>query len=307
MTALGFCAKNTPMKTTTHFGSGAAPLVAASVRVVGFFSLIALLLPMQLFYNARKLDEPFFVAQLFYRLLLKVLGFRVRVHGVMTASVKRGAPVLFVSNHTSYLDIPVLGALIPAAFVAKAEVRDWPMIGFLSAVQNTVFIERRSSRVSTQRNYLRERLAAGQSLILFPEGTSTDGLTVLPFKSSLFSIVEDEKDDLAISVQPVSIACTELDGLPITRSWRPFYAWYGDMTLISHLWNVFKFGHFTIDVTFHPPITAQDFPDRKVMALYCQQQVAKGVEQSLAGRGLSISDTPRLSPPARDNLATARP
>ena len=87
-----------------------------------------------------------------------------------------------------------------------------------------------------------------------------------------------------VTIQPISIACTEIDGLPITRAWRPYYAWFGDMTLIGHLWNVFKLGRFTVDVVFHPPTSPQPFADRKVLARYCQQQVAHGIEQCLTGR-----------------------
>lgn len=291
------------MKMKSDFGSGYLPMVAGMLRVVGFFALLAILVPFQIGFRSTKPRDPFRITLLFYRVLLKVLGFRVRVHGALATAT----PTLYVANHTSYLDIPVLGALIPAAFVAKADVRDWPLIGFLATQQKTVFIERQASRISSQRNHLRERLAAGQSLVLFPEGTSSDGLTVLPFKSSLFSVVEDASTDIVITVQPISIACTELDGLPITRALRPFYAWYGDMTLVGHLWNVFKCGHFTIAVTFHAPVTIRDFADRKALAQYCQQQVARGIEQSLTGRYLAAgAKKPTLTVPTSRTLIGAK-
>jgi 1-acyl-sn-glycerol-3-phosphate acyltransferase len=98
-----------------------------------------------------------------------------------------------------------------------------------------------------------------------------------------------------------------LDGLPITRALRPFYAWYGDMTLVGHLWNVFKFGHFTIDVTFHPPVTISNFPDRKALAQYCQREVARGIEQSLTGRRLaSEKASAKLPAPASGTLIDAK-
>jgi 1-acyl-sn-glycerol-3-phosphate acyltransferase len=297
------------MKTQSDFGSDYGSMVLAALRVLGFFSLIIVMTPVQLIQGWRKPNEPFSISQLFHRCLLRLLGFRVRVHGEIAPTprvVGEGSPVLFVANHASYLDIPVLSALIPAAFVAKAEVADWPLIGWLAKMQHTVFIERRSAHADRQRNDLRDRMAAGQSLMLFPEGTSSDGLTVLPFKSSLFSIVENAPADRPIMVQPVSVTCTEIDGLPITRAWRPFYAWYGDMTLIGHLWNVFKFGHFTVDVVFHPPIAASSFAGRKELAAYCQQQVARGIEQSLTGRGVAANTTLRLAGPAPAVLAGAK-
>jgi 1-acyl-sn-glycerol-3-phosphate acyltransferase len=222
-----------------------------------------------------------------------VLGFKLRVHGTLATT----KPVLYVSNHTSYLDIPVLGALIPASFVAKSEVADWPFFGPLAKLQQTVFIERKATRTSEQSDGLRAKLEKGQSLILFPEGTSSVGLSALPFKSSLFSIVQGDFPKPVV-VQPVSITCTGLDGMPLTRDLRSLYAWYGDMTLLPHLWNVFKMGRFTVDVIFHPPVSPGDFPDRKVLAAYCQSQVGRGIEQCLTGRGLAGPvEMPKLSAP----------
>ena len=193
---------------------------------------------------------------------------------------------LFVANHSSYLDVPVLGALIPAAFAAKSEVAGWPLIGTLARLQNTVFIERRVVKTLEQRDSMTARLRRGQSLILFPEGTSSDGTRTLPFKSSLFSIAETPlPDGRHVTVQPVSVLCTELGGFPLGRDWRPYYAWYGDMTLVKHLWNVFRLGEFTVEVIFHPPVTLEDFGNRKALAEHCQREAAKGVEMCVAGRG----------------------
>ena len=265
-----------------------------ALRAVGFFALTAVMVPVHVALMLSKNRDPYAIPHLYYRILLRILGLRVRVHGAM--ETKR--PIMFVSNHTSYLDVPVLGALIPAAFVAKSEVADWPMIGWLAKLQGTLFVERRSSRVDDQRLLLNEHLARGQSLILFPEGTSTLGLEVLPFKSGLFSIADTAMANGSLTIQPVSIVCTELDGLPLTRAWRPFYSWYGDMEFVSHLWSVFKMGRFTIDVTFHPAVKRASFADRKALAVYCQQQVARGIEQSLSGRATAAVPTiPQLAAP----------
>ncbi len=250
------------------------------LRLCGLVGVIAALVPVQLIYRLVRPGDPFRITQICHRGIMRVLGFRVRVHGAMASR----APVLFVANHASYLDIPVLSALIPASFAAKAEVAGWPVIGFLAKLQNTIFIERRATQIEVQRDFLRAQLAKKRNLIIFPEGTSTDGLKVLPFKSSLFSITEEGLADIGLAVQPVSIVCTGLDGMPMTRGWRSFYAWYGDMTLVGHLWNVLKLGHFTVDVIFHPAVRPQDFSDRKALAQYCHQQVACGIEQCLKGR-----------------------
>jgi 1-acyl-sn-glycerol-3-phosphate acyltransferase len=241
----------------------------AGVRVAGFLALVVLMIPVHIVCGWLKPSQPFRTSQVFHRVLMKVL-------------------VLFVANHASYLDIPVLGSLLPAAFVAKAEVAEWPLIGTLARLQHTVFIERRATRAGEQRDHLRMHLEQGQNLVLFPEGTSSIGLSALPFKSSLFSIVEDMPADRAVTVQPISITCTELDGLPMTRAMRPFYAWYGDMEFTSHLWNVFRMGRFTVDVIFHPPLMVKDFADRKVLASACQKQVAQGIDQLLTGRNRTV-------------------
>ena len=225
--------------------------------------------------------NPFFMPRLFHRCLVRLLGFTIRTHGVMSTAPS----TLYVANHSSYLDVPVLGAIIPAAFVAKAEVSRWPLIGFLAKMQNTVFIERRAAKTAEQRDGMIERLRRGHSLILFPEGTSSDGTRTLPFKSSLFSIAETPlPEGRSVTVQPVSILATALDGLPLGRAWQPYYAWYGDMTLVKHLWNVFRLGQFTVDVFFHPAITLDAFADRKALATHCQHEVARGVALCVRGK-----------------------
>jgi len=257
----------------------------AALRLLGFLSLIVLLVPVQFLCRWIKPEKPFYISQLFYRCVNRILGFKIRTHGTMSTT----EPVLFVVNHTSYLDILILGSLIPAAFVAKADVARWPIIGALAKMQNTIFIERRSSKIVGQKSHLQQHLSQQRSLILFPEGTSSNGQSVLPFKSALFSIVEEPMDGFQIKVQPVSLTCVGLDNMPMTRSWRSFYAWYGDMTLVPHLWNMFGLGNFIMDIVFHPPVMPHDFSDRKALALYCQKQVAQGVESSVSGRPLSFA------------------
>lgn len=267
-----------------RYGSG----LVGTARVIGFLSLVAGLIPA---YYAMRIFRPngtYAISLAFHTLVLRLLGFRVRVHGARTAS----APTLYVANHVSYLDIHVLGSLIPASFIAKAEVEKWPLMGYLAKMQKTVFIERRADRAASQRDVLRDVLEQGASLILFPEGTSTNGQEVRNFKSSLFSAVSAPlPDGQPIAVQPVSIACTEMDGIPVTRAFRSLYAWYGDMTLMGHLWNVFKCGNFTVDVVFHPPISTTDgLNDRKTLATLSQTAVTQGLERCLAGRAQGLPD-----------------
>lgn len=262
----------------------------AAVRFTSFVLVLLLMMPVHILYSAIRPRDHYRLPLLFHRILLKIIGFEVRTHGHMTTA----RPTFFVANHTSYLDIPVLGALIPASFVAKAEVASWPLFGLMAKLQNTVFIERRQTRAVQQRDQLSQHIAEGRNLILFPEGTSSDGHRVLPFKSSLFGAIENAAEDIDLFVQPISINCTAIDGLPLTQNLRCFYAWYGDMTLLPHLWQAFKCDRFTVDVVFHPPIRARDVPDRKELALRCQQAVASGVELCVTGRWLTTGPESHL-------------
>jgi 1-acyl-sn-glycerol-3-phosphate acyltransferase len=200
---------------------------------------------------------------------------------------KQDGPVLFVSNHCSYLDITVLGSLVPASFVAKADVARWPLFGTLAKLQRSVFVDRQSFRAVKHRDEMSERLEAGDNLILFPEGTSNDGNRVLPFKSSLLSVAELEPGGRPLTVQPVSIAYTMLDGLPMGRYLRPFFAWYGDMDMASHLWQWAGLGRLTVVVRFHEPVTLARFGSRKVLSEYCHAVISRGLSEALAGRRLS--------------------
>ncbi len=259
-------------------------IIVGTIKVLIFFLLLVVLIPVALFFKRRYPETPYRIPQFFHRLLLKLLGISVHVSGTPSPAT----PILFASNHTSYLDIPVLGALLPTSFVAKAEVADWPLFGLLARIQNTVFIERRAACAAEQRTQLQNHLAKGQNLVLFPEGTSSEGLSALPFKSTLFSIAESSMGDVPLTVQPVSVTCTEIDGFPMLREERTEYAWCGDMVMVPHLWNVFRHSSFVVDVVFHPALTITDYPNRKDLAAACQEAVDRGIKESLARRGSSI-------------------
>jgi lyso-ornithine lipid O-acyltransferase len=286
------------MSVGNSLNSGLASALMGATRLAGILCLVILLAPIQSFVLLFRCGDPFFLPTFFHRCALNVLGLKVRVHGTRTEN----GPVLYVANHASYLDVTVLGSMLRAVFVAKSEVEGWPVFGMLSKLQQTAFIERRAVRAAEQRESLAKHLRRGHSLVLFPEGTSSEGQWLLPFKSSLFSLAELETEGRPIAVQPVALLCTELGGLPIGRAGRPYYAWFGDMTLLPHLWRVAMFGRFTVDVTFFPPVTIKNFTDRKALAKYCQKIIARGVEQGLTGRlagdGLSVlphKDNKRLT------------
>ncbi|MGH7099563.1 MAG: lysophospholipid acyltransferase family protein [Stellaceae bacterium] len=215
----------------------------------------------------------------YHRWCCRILGFRVRALG-RPCPVR---PLLFASNHVSYTDIPVLGSLLPASFIAKAEVAHWPLFGWLAKLQKSVFVDRRVGSTAAQRDALLARLAAGDALILFPEGTSGDGNRVLPFKSALFAAAQGGASGRPVLVQPVSIAYTRWDGIPIGRSFRPFFAWYGGMSLGPHLWTLLGLGRVEVVVEFHPPTALAQWGSRKALSQHCRERIAGGVAAALSG------------------------
>lgn len=229
-------------------------------------------------------------ARVYFGICTKLLGFHVVRRGEPLCAPR---PALFVVNHASYLDILILGSLIDGCFVAKSEVAGWPGFGFLARIAQTVFVDRKRGGSAKERDQLSRRLKAGDALILFPEGTSNDGNRVLPFKSSLFAVAQLQAPDGAVlPVQPVSVAYTRLDGLPMGRAFRPFYAWYGDMSLAGHLFAALGLGRLTVEVIFHPCVSLADFGDRKALANHCHDVISNGVVAALAGRW----ETPRPAP-----------
>jgi 1-acyl-sn-glycerol-3-phosphate acyltransferase len=216
----------------------------------------------------------------FHRTCLRILGVQVMTEGAM---IRKG-PVLFVANHQSYLDILVLGSLVPGSFVSKADVKDWPFFGLLAKLQRSVFVERRRHQAKANRSEIESRLAEGDSLILFPEGTSSDGNRVLGFKSALLSVAERGEASDPLPIQPVSIAYVSVNGMPIGRTWRPFVAWYGDMDLAGHLWSFARLGLVRVVVEFHPPLTLQGSGSRKALAQACRERVVDGMTKALRPR-----------------------
>ena len=240
----------------------------------------------------------------YHRWCCRSLGFHVRTVGMPTEL----RPVLFVSNHISYADIAVLGSIIAGSFVAKAEVAKWPLFGWLAKLQRTVFVDRRVHSTAAQRDAITARLAAGDALILFPEGTSGDGNRVLPFKSALFGAAQKMQAINPIAIQPVSVAYTRLDGIPLGRLLRPYFAWYGTAELAPHLWAMIGLGTVEVIVEFHPLTFFADCGSRKALAGYCHGRIAGGVAAALAGRPQPVPEPPVATTPASASaLAKALP
>jgi 1-acyl-sn-glycerol-3-phosphate acyltransferase len=216
----------------------------------------------------------------YYARMCRLMGLRIERRG----KVSRKRPALFVANHVSYFDIAALGALVEGNFVSRADVRKWPLIGWSASVQGTVFIERDRSQVRAHTDQVRERLERRENLILFPEGTSGNGTHVLPFKSALFSVAEYRVEERPLAVQPVSIAYTKLDGVPMGRYLRPLFAWYGDMGFFNHLFCALSLGVVTVVVEFHPVVRLDEFESRKMLSEHCKNVITLGLSDALSGR-----------------------
>jgi 1-acyl-sn-glycerol-3-phosphate acyltransferase len=255
--------------------------IRATLLLIPYLIATLILIPLQVIAVAlgSRLAER--IPVVYHRCVCWLFGLDVVLRGAPVST----RPTLFVANHSSYIDIEVFSSLIPVCFIAKAEVASWPFFGTLARLQRTVFVDRRPGSTADQRDAIAERLAQGDNLMLFPEGTSDDGNRTLPFFSALFSVAERRlADGRPLTVQPVSIAYAELNGFPLGRSLRPLLAWYGDMELAPHLWHFAGLGRVKVVVEFHPPVNIDQFGSRKGLADHCRQAIARGMAEAIAGR-----------------------
>jgi lyso-ornithine lipid O-acyltransferase len=221
------------------------PTLRAVIRALLCVLLTLCLIPPQ--WLLRKLGLPVAsrVGQFYLWSACKIMNIKISVEGDFGKT-----PCLVVANHVSWLDIPVLGAIWPIYFVAKKEVGTWPVFSILAKLQNTIFVDR-GRRQSTlgSRNEIRARIQQGDTVVLFPEGTSNNGREVLPFKSTFFSVVEKTN----LPAIPITLIYQTQRGLPITRRQRPSVARVGDTEMLPHLWKFLKAGPISVRIIVHPP------------------------------------------------------
>ena len=265
---------------------------AFSIMAV-FVTVTAVLLPVQ--WLGVKLSLPLrrSLPNRYHRFVCRLFGIRVSMIGKPVVG-----GVLMAANHSGWLDIPILSAAWPVSFVAKSEVNSWPFFGTLARMQRSVFVRRERAQTAANREMIRRRLREGDALVIFPEGTSSDGNRVLPFKSALLSAAEVRlEQNRPVPVQPVSIAYTALHGIPMGRENRPLFAWYGDMELVPHLWEALKTGPIDVVVEFHPAIRLDALPDRKALAHHCEAAVRAGLVRALGSEGDNHRPRRGSSPP----------
>jgi 1-acyl-sn-glycerol-3-phosphate acyltransferase len=273
-------------------------LVARRVRVARRgLAVLAWTLPAMLIQAACLLlpgPAKVLFARLYWRVFARLIGIRVRVIGTPGKPVG-GRRVVYVSNHSSWVDIPVIGGVLDGCFVAKGDVAGWPVIGTIARLGRTVFVSRSRASTSKERDAMRVKLAAGDNLILFPEGTSSDGSRVLPFRTAFFAVAEarngEDRTQLPL-IQPVSVVYDRLGGLPAGRASRPVFAWYGDMDIASHFWRLTQNIGLRATILLHTPVDPARFDDRKALSLAVWKIVADGASTLRQNRPAVPLDLP---------------
>ncbi len=253
--------------------------------LAAFFALTVPLMPVQaaLLRLDPRLARRF--PNWYHRRVCRLLGLRIHIDG----EVATDRPVLLIANHTSWLDIPVLSAVAPVSFVAKKEVAGWPFVSSLARLQRSVFVDRtRRTAVGKATGDILARLAQGDTIVLFAEGTSSDGNRVLPFLTSLFAAAKPSARDAVeptdAVVQTLSLVYTRLHGIPLGRADRPRVGWYGDMEMRSHAWHVLKAGPLDVEIRVGPPVPLTSFADRKDLARHSEAQIREHVVRILRAR-----------------------
>lgn len=211
----------------------------------------------------------------------RLVGIRIRHIGAPVAD----RPLLITANHASWVDITVVGSLMPLSFIAKSEVAGWPIFGLFAKLQRTVFVNRtRRSDTGRVADEIAQRMADGDAMVLFAEGTSNDGNGVLPFRSALLGAATRALGgNDKVWVQPLSVAYRGLQGLPMGRQFRPHVAWYGDMELAGHLWGIFTDGALDVVVRWGEPVVVDAATDRKALTRDLEAAVRDMTVASLTG------------------------
>lgn len=258
---------------------GLAGWLRAGLRAIPLVGLLVLSLGLLLL--VRLVERPLFglarpwtpwITQSVCRMAFVILGMGYRVRG----APMRGQGAV-VANHSSWLDIFALNARKRVYFVSKSEVAGWPFIGWLARATGTVFITRDAREARAQTELFRSRLSAGHKLLFFPEGTSTDGRQVLPFKPTLFAAFFDDSLRETLQVQPVTVIYRAPDGEDAR-----FYGWWGGMGFGPHLLRTLAARRpGGVELVYHPPVAVAGFADRKALARHCEAEVRGALQAAL--------------------------
>ncbi len=274
--------------------------LAARVGVLA--ALFVVLTPIQMAASRRGARLAHRLPVYFHRLFLRLFDVRVIVRGTPPST---GHPTLVLANHVSWLDIPVMASLLPLSFIAKHEIASWPVFGFCARLQRCIFLDRsRKSATAEVNAEVAERLAGGDAIVLFPEGTTGDGNRLLPFRSSLVGAARAALAESAheeIRLQPMAVAYTRRNGLPVTRREMPDIAWYGDMELPPHFLAYAKGGPLDVVVSWGEPIPFGRETDRKRATFQAEAEVRR----ALRGAALRSAPAPHVLARTQPELSPA--
>jgi len=259
--------------------------VGCAAIVIFFVSIV--LVPLQIVCLRFDWKLRRYLPRYWHRIVCYWLGVRIHVIGKLESD----RPLMFASNHSSWLDILVLSAVADVAFIAKSEVRDWPIFGLFAQWQKSVFIERQQKqKTGDQVNEIAERMAAGEIMVLFPEGTTSDGNRLLEVKSSLFGAAAaalPKTPDAVVHVQPVAVAYTRIHGVAMGRYYRPIAAWPGDIELVPHLKDIVACGAIDVDVCFGEALDYRVGSNRKEVSATIARRIRNMLASRLLGREIA--------------------
>jgi 1-acyl-sn-glycerol-3-phosphate acyltransferase len=252
--------------------------------LVALLLVTLVLLPFQLIGLAFDLKMRRRIPRYWHRSACWLLGIRIHVHGRLESR----RPLMLASNHVSWKDILVLGAVADVVFIAKAEVAKWPIFGPLARLQKSIFVVREEKRrTGEQVNEIAARMNAGEIVVLFPEGTTSDGNRLMEVKSSLFgaaAAAAPHTPAKMVHVQPVAIAYTRVHGMAMGRFHRPIAAWPGDIELVPHLLGVLKEGALDVDVALGEAIEFRAGDNRKHLSQKVTSRMRRMLIRHLRGR-----------------------
>lgn len=253
----------------------------AFAKALAALTVTATLFPLQVMVRAlMRGPVSFALPQLWHRALCHILA--IRIERVGDADPRSGT--VYVGNHLSHFDIFVMGACVRAAFIAKDDMAIWPGMRLLGAMQHTLFVSRRARAAARVAEQVASMRRQGQRLILFAEGTTSSGVTVAPFKSSLFAVLVSGADSSRVpaSVQPFTLQLLEVDGQPLLdASDRDLYAFYGGASAGEHVWRFLRSRGARVRVTLHAPIAITPGITRKTLAAAAHAVVIAELERGV--------------------------
>lgn len=258
--------------------------IRAGLAVAAVLIATLVLLPFHLIFLWLKLPWRNRLPRFWHKAALRAIGVKVHVHG----EPEQRRPLMIAANHSSWLDILVIASVVDATFVAKAEVKDWPVFGVLARLQRSIFIKREERRQTReQADEMATRLNASETVVLFPEGTTTDGNRLREIKSSLFAAASSAAHFAPygiVHVQPVAVSYTRIHGMAMGHFHRPVASWPGDVELMPHLLGVLRTGAIDVEVRFGDTVEVMPGTSRKYVSAFVRDQLRSMLEKSLRGR-----------------------